>query len=125
MTTLTESFLEQLDTEFDSEVDSPFDEDERAVAILTNCVKLYKSTILGAVLSVKQETLKEVSELFGVPATLVYHAVELGPRNAHTSYKAGEMPQQPVQLSQAAAQAVRVAEAAFPASAEEEGKSAD
>ncbi len=43
---------------------------------------------MGAMLSAKQDALKSVSELYGIPVALVFHAVEHGAYNAHNRFKA-------------------------------------
>ena len=87
MGSLTEAFLESLDNEFDNANVPALTEDDRAVSILRQCVKTYRANILGNMLSIQLDAIKEVSEVYGVPPALIQHAVDHGPANAHFSYK--------------------------------------
>lgn len=88
MSCFTEQFMEQIDDEFDNPNVEPYEDDERAIALLRQCVKVYRSVILGKMLTARREALKDVSELYGVPVALVNHAVENGPCNAHNRFRA-------------------------------------
>jgi len=82
--------LDDVITDSLDELDEPFDEDERAVQILKQCASLYRGKLRAAADSVSVEALKEISELYRVPPPLIMHAVEHGPKNAHSSYRAKE-----------------------------------
>lgn len=74
----------------DEENNEPYDEDRKAIEVLSQCADLYKNKLTAKAKDASVEVLKEISELYHVPPPLIYHSVKYGPRNAHSTYKANK-----------------------------------
>jgi len=78
---------EQLEEHLCSECyNSLSSEEDKALQLLIEATSMFRSCLRGAVLSVRTEALKEVSELTGVPSTIIYHAYRHGVLKAHNMY---------------------------------------
>lgn len=85
-----EDILIDCDDEANSVV--PQTDDERAISILRQCRSMYRDSVKGIILSAKHECVKDISELYGVPPVLVFHAIERGAVHAHNSFRAPDPP---------------------------------
>lgn len=78
--------LDDIVTDALDEEREAYGDDERAIAILCQCTALYRKKLRSAMEGIAVEALKEISELYRVPAALIYHASEKGCKNAHCAF---------------------------------------
>ena len=61
-------------------------ENDRALQLLIEATSMFRSVLRGAVLTARPDALRDISELTGVPATIIYYAYRHGVLRAHKMY---------------------------------------